>query len=187
MSNRFVLFLKICLVVFVAQHPRHYGFTHGHITDDCQRSNLIGLSPTAGFSGIRSTEVSLSPTPVMAFPRLLLVSPSPEGHLLSEDSGRSLVWLALSRGVGNVSVISLFNCQISVRIFLFLTYMKFQGVLATFFDRFLENIFEKCRIFEKCILDDDISFEKCIKFHINSIEKCNHIWYNRCNDTRRRI
>lgn len=79
MSNRFVLFLKICLVVFVAQHPRHYGFTHGHITDDCQRSNLIGLSPTAGFSGIRSTEVSLSPTPVMAFPRLLLVSPSPEG------------------------------------------------------------------------------------------------------------
>ena len=53
MSNRFVLFLKICLVVFVAQHPRHYGFTHGHITDDCQRSNLIGLSPTAGFSGIR--------------------------------------------------------------------------------------------------------------------------------------
>ena len=79
MSNRFVLFLKICLVVFVAQHPRHYGFTHGHITDDCQRSNLIGLSPTAGFSGIRSTEVSLSPTPVMAFSRLLLVSPSPEG------------------------------------------------------------------------------------------------------------
>ena len=53
MSNRFVLFLKICLVVFVAQHPRHYGFTHGHITDDCQRSNLIGLSPTAGYSGIR--------------------------------------------------------------------------------------------------------------------------------------
>ena len=81
MSNRFVLFLKICLVVFVAQHPRHYGFTHGHITDDCQRSNLIGLSPTAGFSGIRSTEVSLSPTPVMAFPRLLLVSPSLEGHV----------------------------------------------------------------------------------------------------------
>ena len=79
MSNRVRFVFEICLVVFVAQHPRHYGFTHGHITDDCQRSNLIGLSPTAGFSGIRSTEVSLSPTPVMAFPRLLLVSPSPEG------------------------------------------------------------------------------------------------------------
>ena len=78
MSNKFVLF-SICLIVFVARHPRYCGFTHGHITDDCQRSNLIGLSPTAGFSGIRSTEVSLSPTPVMAFPRLLLVSPSPEG------------------------------------------------------------------------------------------------------------
>ena len=79
MSNRSFLKFRVCLVVFVAQHPRHYGFTHGHITDDCQRSNLIGLSPTAGFSGIRSTEVSLSPTPVMAFPRLLLVSPSLEG------------------------------------------------------------------------------------------------------------
>ena len=53
MSNRSFLKFRVCLVVFVAQHPRHYGFTHGHITDDCQRSNLIGLSPTAGFSGIR--------------------------------------------------------------------------------------------------------------------------------------
>ena len=43
----------VCLAVFVAQHPRHYGFTHGHIADGCQRNNLIGLSPTAGYSGIR--------------------------------------------------------------------------------------------------------------------------------------
>ena len=136
MSNRSFLKFRVCLVVFVTQHPRHYGFTHGHITDDCQRSNLIGLSPTAGFSGIRSTEVSLSPTPVMAFPRLLLVSPSPEGHFC-----RSLVWLALSRGVGNVSVISLFNCQSSVRNFLFLTYMKKIGVLWGCFSKKVEKIF----------------------------------------------
>ena len=139
MSNRFVLFLKICLVVFVAQHPRHYGFTHGHITDDCQRSNLIGLSPTAGFSGIRSTEVSLSPTPVMAFPRLLLVSPSPEGHFC-----RSLVWLALSRGVGNVSVISLFNCQSSVRIyFVPHLYEKNRGFKGVFFEKKLKKFFRR--------------------------------------------
>lgn len=136
MSNRSFLKFRVCLVVFVAQHPRHYGFTHGHITDDCQRSNLIGLSPTAGFSGIRSTEVSLSPTPVMAFPRLLLVSPSPEGHFC-----RSLVWLVLSRGVGNVSVISLFSCQISARNFLFLTYTHEIGVLYTHFSKKTEKYF----------------------------------------------
>ena len=43
----------VCLAVFVTQHPRHYGFTHGHIADDSQRNCLIGLSPTAGYSGIR--------------------------------------------------------------------------------------------------------------------------------------
>lgn len=136
MSNRDRFVFKICLVVFVAQPPRHYGFTHGHITDDCQRSNLIGLSPTAGFSGIRSTEVSLSPTPVMAFPRLLLVSPSPEGHFC-----RSLVWLALSRGVGNVSVISLFNCQISVRNFCSSPISKKTGVCPPYFRKNSKNFF----------------------------------------------
>ena len=136
MSNRDRFVFEICLVVFVAQHPRHYGFTHGHITDDCQRSNLIGLSPTAGFSGIRSTEVSLSPTPVMAFPRLLLVSPSPEGH------SRSLVWLALSRRVGNVSAISLFSCQISVRIyFVPHLYEKNRGFVGVFFEKKLKIFF----------------------------------------------
>jgi len=83
----------------------------------------------------------------MAFSRLLLVSPSPEGHLLSEDSGRSLVWLALSRGVGNVSAISLFTCQISARIFCSSPISKKQGVLATFFS-VITKIFLKKYVFE---------------------------------------
>ena len=45
---------KICLIVFVARRPRYCGITHGHIADGCQRNNLIGLSPTAGYSGIRA-------------------------------------------------------------------------------------------------------------------------------------
>lgn len=49
----FVL-LFVCFIVFVARHPRYCGFYHGHITDGCQRNNLIGLSPIAGYSGIRA-------------------------------------------------------------------------------------------------------------------------------------
>lgn len=55
---------------------------HGHIADDRQLNDLIGVSPEAGFSGTRSTEVSLSPMPVMAFLRLLLAGPNHKEQLV---------------------------------------------------------------------------------------------------------